>query len=100
MSKHAVSECSANENEIFWQIGENYFVQTVTMYFTGKLKTLSKEELVFENPAWIADTGRFHDALKNSEFSEIEPYVNDILVNRTAIICTTQWNGTLPNKQK
>lgn len=56
-----------------YQIGQAYFIRTVTMYYTGKLTAVFKNELVLETAAWIADTGRYFNALKSGDFNEIEP---------------------------
>src|SRR6185312_5220232 len=83
-----------------WQMGKSYFIRTVTMHLVGKLKFISNKELVLENASWIADSGRFHDALKSGEFSEIEPFINDLIINRESIVDATIWNHKLPSDQK
>jgi hypothetical protein len=84
----------------FWEIGKSYFVRTVTMYQIGKLKAFSDTELVFEKASWIADCGRFHDALKNGKLEEVEPFLDDVCINRSAMIDATIWNHPLPSEQK
>ena len=74
-----------------WKIGKNYLVRTVTMTTTGKLKAVTEQELLFSDAAWIADTGRFSVSLKDSDnFSEVEPFVNDVIVGRNSIIDATE----------
>lgn len=86
----------------FWVVGENYFIRTVTMALTGKLVEIDGTELVLQDAAWIADTGRYSNAIKDGTFSEIEPYpdTHKVLVNRTAIVDATQWTHELPRVQK
>jgi hypothetical protein len=69
-------------------IGENYFIRTVTMALTGKLKSVGAQELVLTDAAWIADTGRFMPAVASAEFSEVEPFPEgkEVIVGRAAII--------------
>ena len=71
-----------------WVIGANYFIRTVTMAQTGKLVAVYAQELVLENAAWIADTGRFAQAVEKAEFSEVEPFPvgRCVIVGRAAII--------------
>ena len=70
-----------------WKIGETYLIRTVTMIDTGKLVAITNQELVLEDAAWIADTGRFSDALKKAEFNEVEPFPDgEIIVGRGSII--------------
>ena len=92
-------EADCNPNEI-WKVGNSYFVRTVTMHILGKLKLVTKKELVFENASWIADAGRFHDALKNGELNEIEPFCDDVIINRDCVVDATIWNHKLPDQQK
>src|SRR3990167_4090803 len=47
-----------------WKIGKCYLIRTVTMIDTGRLVEVTEQELVLEDAAWIADTGRFADALQ------------------------------------
>ena len=79
------------EKNCLWDIGKNYLIRTVTMIQTGKLVAVSSQELKLENAAWIADTGRFNEALKDvNVFKEIEPFLNPILVGRGSVIDATE----------
>ena len=70
-----------------WRIGSIYLIRTVTMIDTGRLVVVTPQELVLEDAAWIADTGRFADALKKAEFSEVEPFPDGkVIVGRGAVI--------------
>ena len=70
-----------------YEVGENYFIRTVTHYFTGRLTAVFNHELVLEDVAWIADTGRYHEALAGKGFEEIEPYPEgSVVLGRGAII--------------
>ena len=81
-------------------VGEKYFIRTVTMALTGKLTWVGQQELVLTEAAWIADTGRFHNSMKDqNNFGEVEPFVNDVILGRGAIIDCTKID-TLPRVQK
>lgn len=70
-----------------WKIGEIYLIRTVTMIDTGKLVAFNEHELVLEDAAWIADTGRFADAIKKAEFNEVEPFPDgEVIIGRGSII--------------
>ncbi len=60
--------------ETFWKIGKVYMVRGVTMYQVGRLVSIDQHELILEDAAWIADTGRFNEAVKSGVFNEVEPY--------------------------
>ena len=83
-----------------WVIGANYLIRTVTMIQTGRLVTVGDKEIVLEDAAWIADTGRFADALKTNNFTEVEPFPpGPVIVGRGAVIDAVQIH-TLPRVQK
>lgn len=83
-----------------YHIGEVYLIRTVTMIDTGRVVRVTPQEIVLTDAAWIADTGRFSDALKKAEFSEVEPFPDgEVIINRTAVIdaCVIQ---RAPRSQK
>ena len=84
-----------------WVIGANYFIRTVTMAQTGKLVSVHRHELVLSEAAWIADTGRFAQAVAKSDFSEIEPFPDGrrVIVGRASIIDAVEISS-LPRSQK
>lgn len=81
-------------------IGKAYLVRTVTMIVTGRVVRVVNNLLVMEDAAWIADTGRFSDALKTGALSEIEPAEGQVLVGLGAIVDVYEWNHELPREQK
>ena len=83
-----------------WCIGKNYLIRTVTMIQTGRLVAVTQQELVLEDAAWIADTGRFANALKTGKFDEVEPFPDgQVIVGRGAIVDAIQISVT-PREQK
>jgi len=83
-----------------WELNKNYFIRTVTMHLIGELIFISDKELVLKNASWIADSGRFYNALKDGSLLEIEPFIEDVIVNRGSIIDATKWLLELPRIQK
>ncbi len=84
----------------FWQIGTSYFIRTVTHYLVGILVGVDEHELVLDKAAWIADTGRYSDAIKSGSFNEVEPYVGHVAVGRGGIIDATEYPFKLPLERK
>ena len=83
-----------------WQIGQNYLIRTVTMIDTGRLVAVGEHELVLEDAAWIADTGRFADAVAKAEFGEVEPFPDgQLIVGRGSVIDAFPIRA-VPRKQK
>ena len=75
------------EDNAHWVIGKAYLIRTVTMIQTGRLVKVTDKELVLEDAAWIADTGRFSDAIVSLNFNEVEPFPDGlVIVGRGAII--------------
>jgi len=81
-------------------IGKQYLIRTVTHYYSGKLKSIYKNELVLESAAWVADTGRYYDALKNGTLNEVEPIIGDAIISRGAIVDSVEWGSPLILVQK
>jgi hypothetical protein len=70
-----------------WEIGAIYLIRTVTMIDTGRLVAVTANELVLEDAAWIADTGRFSEAVSKAEFGEVEPFPDGrIILGRGGVI--------------
>lgn len=82
------------------KLNEKYLIRTVTNYFTGRVISITDSDIVLENAAWIPDTGRFKEAVEIGSFSEVEPYKNDIILNRGSIIDMTIISFDLPRSQK
>jgi hypothetical protein len=81
-------------------IGKKVFIRSVTHHYTGKVERLvGDESAILTTAAWIADSGRFADALAKSEFSEVEPYKNPVQINYGAVLDITEIDE-LPVEQK
>ena len=87
-----------SENDYELEIGKNYFVRTVSDHWIGKLVAIKGPyTVVLENPAWIADTGRFHVFLRDGKADnmEIEPTLVPKMVQWLDI---SPWKHGLFNK--
>ena len=78
------------------------FIRTVTHHYTGRLLAVFPLELVLTDAAWIAEDGRFMDAIATGEFSEVEPYPDgaEVVIGRGAIVDATVVSWPLPRAQK
>ncbi len=76
----------------FMELGKDYFVRTVTHYFTGRLIWVGEQEIVFEDASWVADTGRFNEFLEGKTVNEVEPFPRDsrVIIGRSSIIDMTE----------
>lgn len=98
--KHIQSLLKGPDISSPYHLGENYFIRTITHHYTGKLIRITSKELVLEDAAWIADDGRFMNAIKDGTLNEIEPYQDDVVIGRGAILDATIWRHKLPREQK
>ena len=79
-----------------WKVGKNYMIRTVTMIQVGKLVKATPQELVLKDAAWVADTGRFAEFLRQGTPSEVEPFPDgEVIVGRQAIIDACEWKHAL-----
>lgn len=83
-----------------FKIGESYLIRTVTMILVGRVEWVGDKEIELSSASWVADTGRFYDALKSGKLNEVEPFTNNILVGRGSLIDATVWTHKLPDTQK
>lgn len=79
-----------NSNPSFYEVGKVYVVRTVTMIYLGELKSEGSDHLILTNCAWIPDTSRWNEFLKGEAPNEMEPYVNDVIVYKGAMLDCTE----------
>lgn len=90
--------CKSAPDQGAWELDKNYLIRTVTMIDTGRLVAIG--ELVLEDAAWIADTGRFSQAVAKAEFGEVEPFPSGrVIIGRGSIIDAVQIEK-IPRAQK
>lgn len=99
--KTAVAESLdlSTSNATFLRIGNAYLFRTVTMIYTGKIKAITQNEILLECAAWIPETERWAQTVKDCVFKEVEPYAKDVILFRGAILDVTEIDK-LPLDQK
>ena len=88
-----------SEKKIPFECGKSYFMRTVTYHIVGKVKDIIGNFLILENASWIADSGRFSNAIKTGVLDEVEP-VGDWMLNMESITDGGEWIHELPTTQK
>lgn len=83
-----------------FRVGEKYLIRTVTMHYTGRVVNVTDTDVLLEDAAWIADTGRYADSLSDGTLGEVEPYPNQVAVSRGAIVDFAIWQHELPRRQQ
>ena len=77
-------------------VGTAVMIRCVTMYYTGRIVALDDREVLLTDAAWIADTGRFGEALATGKLNEVEVYPGTVSVARGSILDVTEWRHDLP----
>lgn len=83
-------------------IGKMYHIRTVTMTLAGRVVEVNKNEIVLKNGSWIADSGKFSEALEDPvNYKEVEmfPEGSVVIVGRGALIDAVEINS-LPSSTK
>ncbi len=83
-------------------VGVKYFIRTVTHHYLGRLIQVDYENklLMLKDCSWVADSGRWSNALSTGELEEVEPFVNPVGINIGAICDFSEWNHDLPSGVK
>lgn len=86
-------------NEIEDMIGKCFYFRTVTYHQVGRVVKRIGDLIQLEDASWVADSGRFMQAIKNGTLSEVEP-VGTFFINMKALVDICPWNHDLPKEQK
>ena len=99
--KEIQSMCGVAKQEPHpFTIGQSYLIRTVTHHYIGVLKWVGNSELVISSASWVADDGRYYNALKDGTLNEVEPIIGDAIIGRGSIIDVVEWNHNPPTEQK
>ena len=80
-------------------VGGKFFFRTVTYHLVGKVKKRMGMFIQLEDASWVADSGRFMNAIKDGTLSEVEP-VGIAWVNLSSVVDFFPWKHKLPDEQK
>ena len=80
-------------------IGKKFYFRTVTYHTVGEVTKRLGQFVEVKNASWVADSGRFMNALKEGTLDEVEP-VGTAWVNLSTVVDFFPWNHALPTKQK
>ena len=82
-----------------FQEGKSYFIRTVTYHFIGTIKEIVGKWIILKDASWVADSGRFHEALEKGTLSEVE-YMKSAIINMDTITDATEWENKVPKESK
>lgn len=81
-------------------VGQAYLFRGVTNYNLGRVVEVVGQYVILEDASWVADIGRFSEALKTGKLKEVEPYPSEMSVNVAACVDFCPWDHELPTKAK
>jgi hypothetical protein len=93
-----ISDCYKDITSLSDMVGEKFYFRTVTYHLTGRVKKVIGSILELENAAWIADSGRFMNAIKEGKLNEVEP-VGRAYINIQSVTDFFPWRHALPETQ-
>ncbi len=97
--KEVIGQTGEMSNDLPFEIGNSYFIRTVTYHVVGKVEAIKGAFLELSEASWVADSGRFSKAIGEGELSEVE-YVGDMIVNTSSIADACVWRHKLPKVTK
>ncbi len=81
-------------------IGQKVFIRTVTYHLVGQVESIfANTFLKLASASWVADSGRFSNAIKTGELDEVEP-TGTAFVNMSSVVDFYIWTHSLPMEQK
>jgi len=91
-----------NKPPTFIEIGKNYLFRSCTYHYIGTVSKIRGDEIMLSPAAWLADSGRFSNALKTGAVNEVEPYVQEsfCVVMRQALVDYCPWDHGVPKEVK
>ena len=81
-------------------LGKKFFFRTVTYHLVGKVEKIIGENILkLSSASWIADSGRFMQAIRDGKLNEVEP-VGCAYINIDTCTDFFPWQHELPTEQK
>jgi hypothetical protein len=87
------------KEQCMFEIGEKVFIRTVTFHYIGEISERDGDWLTLKNASWVADSGRFHVAIRDGKLNEVE-FVGDASVNLATATDALPWKHDLPSESK
>jgi hypothetical protein len=89
-----------DEKKSIFKEGEKYFIRTVTYHLVGMVKEVRDNFILFDKMVWVADSGRFKQAIEEGELDEVEPCNVKGGVSIESIVDFFEWKHDIPTEQK
>jgi len=90
----------ASEETLFQEmVGRKYFFRTVTYHLVGRVERQAGKFLMLADASWVADSGRFMNAIQEGKLREVEP-VGIAFLNMDTVTDFFPWDHDLPKEPK
>jgi hypothetical protein len=80
-------------------VGKKWFFRCIPFHWVGRVKSRIGDIFELESASWVADSGRFMQAIEKGKLSEVEP-VGQVFINIKAVCDFVSWKHDLPKEQK
>jgi len=80
-------------------VGKKFFLRTVTYHLVGRVTKRVGNFLELREASWVADSGRFMQAIKEGTLEEVEP-VGTAYINLDSVTDFFPWDHELPKEQR
>ena len=80
-------------------VGSKWFFRSVTYHLVGEVVGIIGSFVHLKNASWIADSGRFMQAIKEGKLDEVEP-VGEAYLNLDTVVDFFPIDWILPSEQK
>lgn len=84
-----------------YEVGGTYLFRCVTYHYIGTVTYVGPMEIVLKNAVWVADSGKFDDALEKGTLTDYMHYRegDPVVLCRLSIVDATPWRNPLPPRQ-
>jgi hypothetical protein len=86
--------------DVPFTVGDALLTRTVTFSHIGRVTRITADFLVFDDGGWVADTGRFSEALAHGTLNEFERAPGVFFVARGGLVDVWPWLHPLPKETK
>lgn len=79
-------------------LNKKIFVRTVTYHTVGRFTAHDERFIRLEEASWVADSGRWNEALRTGELDQVEPFNLPPLIAIDSIVDLVEWEHDLPTE--
>lgn len=97
--KDQINETDMEINSLENLVGKKWFFRLIPFHVVGRVVKVIGNIVELEGASWVADSGRFMNAIKEGKLNEVEP-TGKAFINIDSVCDFYPWNFDLPEEQK